>query len=299
MNYTINYPTTGVSTTISNPVAVQPNQGQRTIVLSPPSANCSTSGHTVNKSNSPQSFPMVMQVGSSNTPVFYYQSNDGIVAKMTESVNPGIGQLVLSPVSPVQSGINIIKQNASSPNISSLNIASDGKSSVVRSLGDVFNIQAMPGIGGAAPIGTSVVGNTPLCSNGNQSSPDLANLISSLQAAGLQIVETGRGATSNCSGISVINNSQQNDAGQHSENPAIRNFVTSLQASGLPIVENQAENTLSISLPSSGVTTDKMYKIVDGGGNVTVITTSDSTEQVAAPATPDVTEPSSNIQMLK
>ena len=280
MNYTINYQSSG------GPSAVPMNQqGQRTIFLSPPSQN--TSGN-----NNQQSFPMVMQVqGSSHQPVFYtYQTNDGLVnsavpSKVIDSANNsnnyGLGQVMLSPVSPVQKNINIVKQNGNSPTVPMVNIQTEN-CSAVRSLGDVFNVQQVSAINNPGSLATS----NSIPSNVSQGSPDLAKLISSLQAARLQIVETGVSPNSTTMQVPLVN-SPPTASEQHSPDKlAMHNFVTSLQSAGIHVMENSSDNTMSISLPNRSVnessfiagtpvTGDKIFRVVDGSagpGNVTYVT---------------------------
>ena len=57
---------------------------------------------------SAQQFPMLMQVANGNNPpVFVYQNSEPQMVKSgcdnSNSGNPALGQVVLSPVSPVQS----------------------------------------------------------------------------------------------------------------------------------------------------------------------------------------------------
>ena len=120
MNYTINYQMASGSAAVpvNNTVAMSTQlpinaQGQRTLVLTQSQQNA---GAYVNHgaTSNQQTFPVVMQVGTSNPPVFYtYHTSDGlqinsaIPSKLNESGNnsssSGVGQVVLSPVSPVQS----------------------------------------------------------------------------------------------------------------------------------------------------------------------------------------------------
>ena len=88
MNYTISYPInpsgqaqmTSQASLLINSVPMNSvpmnSQGQRAIVLTRPTQSAAQ----VNTGNhAQQSFPMVMQMGSSSVPVFYTYQNEGIV----------------------------------------------------------------------------------------------------------------------------------------------------------------------------------------------------------------------------
>ena len=129
-------------------------------------------------------------------------------------------------------------------------------------------------------------GNVAVNANCHQPNNDFANIIS-LPSGGLQILESNAG-TSSTSGntsmpsipMSVLSTPPHHVSDQGGDKTAMRNFISTLQSSGVQVVENNTDQTLSISLPKSTSVTDKriplekMYKLVDGGGNVTLITTS-------------------------
>ena len=268
MNYTINYQTASGSAAVpvNNPVTMSTQlpinaPGQRTLVLMQSQQNV---GPYVNHgaTSNQQTFPMVMQVGTSNPPVFYtYHTSDGlqvnsaIPSKLNESGNnsssSGVGQVVLSPVSPVQNGVNIVKQSGSSPNV---NMQSEN-CVAVRSLGDVLAIQSMPGIANPGPI------------------------LSSLYGTSLQLVDTGLSNMGNVP-VSIITNQHASD---HSpDKSTVPNFVKTYQPSHYPVVENNADKQVSITLPKTSVedggfpsnapvSGEQMYRIVEGSGNISVI----------------------------
>ena len=78
MNYTINYPSRGsfvppaTAQGQSPPVGVNA-QGQRTIVLSTPGQACNS--NSTNNNATTQQYPMMLQLGSSDTPVFFTYQN--------------------------------------------------------------------------------------------------------------------------------------------------------------------------------------------------------------------------------
>ena len=157
MNYTINYPAGGN-------IGQASVQGQRTIVLTPPSQSQQPNSNGNNGGSN--QFPMVMQVGSTGGPFFYtYQNTDGIANKSIESnssANSGIGQVMLSSVSPVQNTVSIHGNN--SPKVPRLNIRTDVKSGTARPLGEMFNMQVVSGLpnSGAMVQSRNVGCNTPV-----------------------------------------------------------------------------------------------------------------------------------------
>ena len=200
MNYMINYPAVTCGTVgqsqMSNPVSGAMNlnvQSQRTIVLTPPAASPQTAGHPVNSNNGQTSFPMVMQMSSSNGQLVFYVNegvvNSGIHNKSNDSSsNSCISQVLLSPVSPVQSGLNVLKNSGNSPNnIGSVNIQHSESKTAAHSLGEVFNLQSVHTMQSARPLvqGNTVGPNVPVNqstqASGN-SSIEIPNLISSLQS---------------------------------------------------------------------------------------------------------------------
>ena len=174
MNYTINYSSSGLGHV---PVTVPSQGNQRTIVLTPPSQACqgnASGGGT----NTQMSFPMVMQIGTPSAPIIYaYQNPEGII------------NTHIANTSPVQSGINVHANN-NSPTIPSV-IQCDTKAGAARSLNDLFGMQSVNSIPNAGAMLQS--GNIPVIQNSNlpqnSSNNDIASLISSLQAAGVQLVE--------------------------------------------------------------------------------------------------------------
>ena len=257
MNYTINYPSGG-NIQIGNSIPVA-SQGQRTIVLTPPGQNGSNTSGNINNNNNQSSVPIVMQVGNANTPVFYtYLNNEGIVnssiQNKTTEVHNGIGQVVLSAVSPGQSGLKLFKHNSTSLTISSMNLQAETKQSVARSLGDVFGMQSI----GSIPSQGAVIVNNAIQGNGNQNNSELATMISSLQAAGLQIVETVQGNNNSSIPVSVI------QANHHQ--------------SGMQLIENNTENALglpvttttTIGIPASSSAIGESNVIGENAANVAV-----------------------------
>ena len=297
MNYTINYP--GQSQP-GGPLPVV-TAGQRAIVLTDTETSC-------NGSNGGQqsSYPMMMPIGASNQPVFYtYQTTDGIVNAVISNKLNDNSQVVLSPVSPVQGSVNI-QGNANSPNLQAVNICPENKS-CARSLGDMFNLQNVNAGQMVQPSNVNMsqivqpanvnVGqlvqpaNVP-GTNGMQSGQtEIAKLLSTLHSVGLQIVERPQ-VHNNRSAMTVpVVNSSSQPSDITPDSSVVNNFITSLQTASIPVVENSVEKTLSISLPKStfeetsnnqndsnmrqmsSVASEKMYKIVDPSGHVSLIAT--------------------------
>ena len=256
MNYTINYAgSTPVGQVPQIPVCPL---GQRTIVLTPPTQQPSSNGSNSGSNNQQPSYPLMMQVGGLNAPVFYtYQTpqagklSNSHANETSSSNNSGISQMMLAPVSP--SSLNI-QGHGNSPTVPTVNIRAGNKSTASQSLGEIFNMQAVNNV-----LHTSAVvqSKLPVCQAGQSS--DLAMLLSSLQVAGLQIVETTSGNGTAPISVSVVNGNV-----------------------------NAGENTVSIGLPNANVDEkssvgeshlvnngglEQMYRIVDRDGSVTMITT--------------------------
>ena len=227
MNYMINYTGSG-SQVPQVPVQLQVpavgGNGQRTIVLTPPAQH-----PTSNVMNSQQSsYPMMMQVGGSNPQVLYaYQG--GKVAnnhnKTASSSNSGLGPMILSSVSP----------NGNSPTLP-MSIRGENNG-----IGEVFNVQAVN------PVGSS----TYIPNKSQMLQGDLANILSSLQSSGLQIVKTTNTTTAAAQPVSipVVGNPPVQGVDMHADKTPVSNFMSSLQAAGLNVVENSADGTMSICLP--------------------------------------------------
>ena len=100
--------------------------------------------------------------------------------------------------------------------------------------------------------------------------------------------------------VTVMKNSVQM-ADMNADKGAMVNFMNSLQVSGVQVVENNSDKTLSLSLPNrslddqnyvakqkiipvsttpfdAGVPIEQMYKLIESGGNVAIITTGPSSE---------------------
>ena len=244
---------------------------------------------------------MVMQMGSSSGQVFYINENSGIqnTSKDSCASSNGIGQVVLSPVSPVQTSLNILKNNGNSPNdiasVPTVNIATDSKSGSARSLSELFNVQSLSGVsshGGVIQRNIAItksatvnvqsngvannLGNIPVsqssCANnqpGSQSSAEIANLLSSLKAAGVQFVENNSTAS-----VPVLSANEQND-----KKITVNSIIQTLKASGVNVVENTCSQPVEENsfVPEKkivgGVPVNNMYRIVDGSGNLTLFTT--------------------------
>ena len=112
---------------------------QRTILLAQGGGQaCPTSVNGTMNNQQSQAYPMVMQVGGNTAPVFYtYPSSKSmpktaIGTKNNDSSSPnnsGLGPVLLSPVSPMQSGI--IHSNTTSPTVpAAVSIRADTKPSV-------------------------------------------------------------------------------------------------------------------------------------------------------------------------
>ena len=280
MNYTINYPGS-VPVHQSQQVPVR-SPNQRAIVLTPPSqsiANVTANLPNCNPGQAQPAVPVVMQVGQ-NPPVFYtYQNtenfvNPGIVNKSTENGNASNTVLLSS----VQRGMNVHHGSSNSPTLPAVNVTTDNKPCVAKSLNDMFNMQAISGISNQIPATQIPATQTPQPHpSSTQNSTDLAGFLSSLQAAGIQLIEN----PSANNGIAIVNTSQQQATEVTNDKVAMGNFMSVLQSSGVP-VENTSDKTLAISLPCQPmeetnivpgptIPADKVYQIVDGGGNVTLI----------------------------
>ena len=252
MNYAINY-------TGGGQPSIPVNQGQRTIVITPPSQ--SQQMYANSNSSGTNQFPVVIQVGSGNPPIFYtYPNSDGLGNKSVEtnsSANSAINQVMISPVSPVPNSVNIHQNTSSPPNLPAMTIRTDHKSGAARSLGDYFNVQSISRIPNGGPLVQTgpVPCNVPVTQQGQhcsgQSNPDIASLLSSLQAAGVQLVEAPCGTSSNSGvGVPVVKTHMLQLADMNTENGAMAKFISSIQGSGFQVLENNVDKTLSISLPN-------------------------------------------------
>ena len=259
MNYMVYHG--GQSLTITlGPVAVNTPSGQQTIVLTPPSQSSSSTCNNTNNNNNNNHYPVMMQVPGSNPAVFYTYQNEKN-GEISGTGMTGMNQVMLSHV---QSGTPTV------------NIHADSKSNAAMSIGDVYNVQAVPAI----PSGPGIVssGSVP------------KDILTSLQAAGLQIVENSSTNTGNTHvNVAAVSNPNIQTADMNADKGAMANFMTSLQSSGLHVVENNNEQTLSISLPNTHVDESKfrrdgtmlpnpvsgenVYKVIDRTGNLALVTT--------------------------
>ena len=276
MNYTINYPAS-IPVGQGQHVSCQ-SENQGTLVLTPPSQSA---GNMKTSNNNPQpSFPMVMQVGNPSNPVFYTSQNmDGLVNTMPANENAttnntGIAQVMLSPM---QTGIQM-HGNGNSPTLPAVNIRSENKPGVARSLGDIFNVQMMTAVPNPVP------GNQD-----PQNSCELTRILSSLQAAGLQFIENPcRNGNSLSMNVPFVNNHQVQSSEINNDKSAMSSLISALKSSSAQVIENKPENTVSVSMANrkiednnvavsavsgSTVPLESLYKLVDSSGNVTVITT--------------------------
>ena len=306
MNYTIKYPCMGLvsQTPVTTPHPASCQTNQRTIVLSQPTQPQFSANTNSTPCNQQSNYPFVMQVGSGNNPVFYtYPNSETIVNPPLHNTSPVHSAMNLqgnnnSP-NMATATVNIHHENKPASarglgemfNVQSVNtIPNSGR--IVQAQGNVPVIagnnpqQHVPVIAGNNPQQhvPVIAGNNPQ----QQTTTDFASIINSLQAAGLQVVEN---PSLNTSTSSIIMNNGVNTCEVNNENAAMANFISSLQGSGVQVVENNCDKTLSISLPtqhveenrflpeksilpvaSNGGAFEKMYKIIDGGGNVTVVT---------------------------
>ena len=220
-------------------------------------------------------------------PVILYQNSESSSTHIegnenSNSVNNAIGQVMLTPVSPVQNSINV--QNRS-PTVQTVNIQGENNT-VSRPLNEIFNMQTT---GSIQNTGAMFPVNQSAQQHNNQVNPDLASLISSLQAGGVQIVDLHciEGGISSLT-VPVIS-SQVSASDINSDKTSMAKFISSLQASDMQVVENYCDNTLTISLPSGNRSDEKQYnrdsstvgiataneinlKIVDGDRQLRVIT---------------------------
>ena len=134
------------------------------------------------------------------------------------------------------------------------------------SLGEIFNVQALPGLGKQ----TSIVPSLPVNSN------------VSVPVAGVQIFDS----TCSSGDSEGVNVAVQAQSGNHiaavpetADNASeVANIIFTLQRARIQVVENMAEQHVPISVPSRRPDdikfgqVDKVYNIhMDGGGNVRVI----------------------------
>ena len=203
-----------------------PAGNSRAIVLSPPQTGQSTSN--VNNNPSGQ-FPMVMHVGGNNPPVLLYQNSESVVNGQVASqgnenaatAGQGIANVVLSPVSPVAN----MHANSGSPTVPSVNMHTVAMSNrgQQQQTGDATN--------------------------------PLAGILSTLHAAGLQIVDANSTQNVNAAmNVPVVSNQVQS-GDVNGDQASIASLLNTLQSAGLHVVENNNEKTLSISLPSKNVFT--------------------------------------------
>ena len=266
MNYTINYPSGGNGQITGNNLPGV-SQGPRTFVITPPGQNSQNGGTgNISSNNNQTTVPIIMQVGGVNAPLYYtYQSSDGIVNSNIPSTRND-GQVVFSSVSPGQPGIKILKPNASSPTVLSMNITPENKPNAARSLGDLFSMHPISGIGNQS----AVVVNNSIQGNGNQGNSDLVSMISSLQAAGLQVVKTSQAGSNNGLPVSVISNPQQSGM-QVVENCTEKTLTLPVTKSSMEEAHFIADSKI-VGVPNSSVSVEKIYQIVDNAANVALVT---------------------------
>ena len=231
---------------------------QAQIVLTPPAPTTASNAQ----------FPMVMQMNSSSGGPFIYTYPDIHNKSLdTSSSNSGIGQVILSPV---QNGLNILKSNGNSPsNIATMIIQQEPKSGAAHSLGEVFNVQTVPNMHNQAQLMQNNLIQTPsvpVSQPGNQPSSEIANLLSSLQVAGVQLVDT---EVNKNPGV-VLSNSGE----QATDKSPINNLIKLLQVAG------EENNFVTDNKIVNNVPVVNFYRLVDGSGNVTVITTGGAGEPV-------------------
>ena len=251
MNYTLNYNGGGGFGTQSHMAGGIPvhTPAQHTIVLTSPPPQ-GPSAHAplpanVNENNTSSSnhqvYPVMMQVGNGgNSRVIYtYQTNDGIVnpgiqTKLNEtnsSTSSAIGQVVLSPVSPVQSSVNM-HGSSRSPTVQTLSITSEHDGNAGRSIGDIFNVQGISSVSNPGSIvQPTSVGSAAAITQPQAS--DLANLLSSIHLPGLQIVEAR--ANENCTSAMTLPviSSQLPSNEINGDKVTVSKLLNSLQASGM------------------------------------------------------------------
>ena len=116
--------------------------------------------------------------------------------------------------------------------------------------------------------------------NTNSQQADFSSLISSLQSASIQLGEPScTNSTSSLITIPIVNNNVQ--ATEIADKGVMLNFMKSMQAAGMPCVENPQEKTISISIPNisfeqNSQKVNNMFKVVNGGGSVQVVASSNS-----------------------
>ena len=214
-----------------------PAGNSRAIVLSPPQTGQSTSN--INNNPSGQ-FPMVMHVGGNNPPVLLYQNSDSVVNGYVASqgnenaatAGQGIANVVLSPVSPVGN----MHANSGSPTVPSVNM----------------HTLAMSNSGMLMQGGQQQ-------QTGDATNP-LAGILSTLHAAGLQIVDANSTQNVNAAmNVPVVSNQVQS-GDVNGDQASIASLLNTLQSAGLHVVENNNDKTLSISLPSKNIFTSGVTK---------------------------------------
>ena len=287
MNYTIKYPASaslGQTSQMSTSQVPVPLNSTGQIVITSPQQQSQCQPPV----NGNAQFPMVMQMSSLAGGQIFYTYPEGMVNTAVHnksnnscaSNNSSISQVVLSPVP--QTSLNILKNNGNSPNaMQTVNISSESKGTAARSLGELFNLSGLPNQTPLVATNSAHIAQT-VNQTALQSPTEIANLLSSLQAAGVQIVDNVGSASAN-TGV------QLNSCNEQGTDKNMTNFIQNLQSSGLNVVENNAEKTLSIPLGQhhaieeknvlhdnkfvGAVPVENVYKLVDGTGNVTVFTT--------------------------
>ena len=161
----------------------------------------------------------------------------------TDERSSGIGPVMLTSVSPRQNTVKLINQNSGSP-ISGINMRMENKNASARCLGDLFNVQSITGVQGNP---NPVVLSNPIQSNGtgNQSNSELVNMISSLQDAGYQIVETTQASNNNnVMPVSVIANPQRNSSVQVMDSGVEKTLALPMASSSMEEAAFCGDNTM-------------------------------------------------------
>ena len=270
MNYTIGYPSVTMNV-----------QSQRAIVLTPPAAVPQSTS-----TNLQQSFPMVMQMGSTSGPVFYTYQNEA-----HNKSNDSCLSVLLSPVSPVQNSLRVLKNNGNSPTVNIQQSPSENKNATARALGELLttvNIQQSP------------------VENKNTTARSLGELLSTvnIQQAGAENKNTtarSLGELFNVQSVGNIPNqptlvqmhsvpaTQQNSSNQSE----IASLLSSMQTSILPVAitpDTKCDQAFD-GIP-------EMYKVVDASGNITVFTTGVTEPTVQGATREQFTIPSTTLDQF-
>ena len=237
MNY-ITYPSTTMN-----------GQNQRAIVLTPPAAPQSTSA------NPQQTFPIVMQMGSSSGPVFYAYQNE-VHNKSNDSCSSVLLSPV-SPVSPVQNSFSVLKNNGNSPTLNIHQAPSENKNVAARSLGELLttvNIQQ-------SPMNIQNVGGE----NKSQPARLLGEFFNVQNVQNVGNIQNHASIVPTCS-VPVTHHSTNTQ-------PEIANLLSSIQTSVVPVVNNSNTVVPEQKCDQAFDGLPEMYKVVDASGNVTVFTT--------------------------